>query len=205
MNQSPKQHDYLRRLETTHYTGEAWVHWSLTMDGRSTGWLSPSFHYHFRELLTHACFRHRLSCLVYCLMPDHVHMLWHGLTPQSNQLSAMAFFRKRSNESLGKINHRWQNQAYERVLRESEIEQDELQGIVEYIARNPERAGLVDQDAFGSYRFTGCLLPGYPELRLFQEDSWTRIWRAMSYLKRTAVFTQPDPKRVIDSPKPNSS
>jgi hypothetical protein len=125
-------------------------------------------------------------------MPDHVHMLWHGLTPNSDQLRALTFFRKASNQSLRRIGFQWQNQAYDRVLREKELEVNELQTIVEYIARNPERNGLVAADQFASYGYSGCLLPGYPELRLFEPDSWTRIWRALAYLKKTAVFTRLD-------------
>ena len=183
----PDKHDYLRRLPREFYVGEAWVHWSLTIDQRTTGWLSPVFLFRFREILTHTCFRYRLACLVYCLMPDHIHMLWHGLSAESNQLNAMSFFRKRSNESLRKLGHQWQLQGYDRVLREEEVVQTELVGIVEYIARNPERAGLVPPDGFGKYLYTGCLLPGYPELKLFQPDSWDRIWRVLSYLKKNGV------------------
>ncbi len=121
-------------------------------------------------------------------MPDHLHMLWHGLTASSDQLRAIAFFRKASNESLARIGYQWQNQAHDRVLRQEEIEANELQGIGEYIARNPERSNLVPADGYASYKYTGCLLPGYPELRLFESDSWTRIWRALAYLKKTSVL-----------------
>ncbi len=62
-------------------------------------------------------------------MPDHLHMLWHGLTASSDQLRAIAFFRKASNESLARIGYQWQNQAHDRVLRQEEIEANQLQGI----------------------------------------------------------------------------
>ncbi|MFO0941588.1 MAG: hypothetical protein U0930_12575 [Pirellulales bacterium] len=91
----------------------------------------------------------------------------------------MTFFRKANIESLGRIGFHWQSQAHDRVLRESEVEINELQTIGEYIARNPERNGLVPVDGYASYKYTGCLLPGYPELRLFEPDSWTRVWRAL--------------------------
>ena len=86
------EHDYLRRLESENYCGEAWVHWSLTMNKRATGSLTPKFLYRFREILTHTCFRFRVASMVYCLMPDHAHMLWHGVSTSSNQLRAMEFF-----------------------------------------------------------------------------------------------------------------
>ncbi|WP_168564501.1 hypothetical protein [Crateriforma spongiae] len=189
------QDDYLKRLCPGAYQGESWVHWSLTMDGRATGWLDPRFLYRFREILTHTGFRHRIACLVYCLMPDHVHMLWHGLADDSDQRAATSFFRKQTNLSLKRIGFRWQLQAYDRVLRDTEVEQTELRAIVEYIVRNPERAGLIDHKRFASYAYSGCRLPGFPDLRLFEEDSWPRLWRALSYLKRTDLFHVADSKR----------
>ncbi len=181
---------YLRRLETERYCGEAWVHWSLTVQERRTGWLTPKFLYRFREILTHTCFRFRIGCLIYCLMPDHTHLLWHGLSRESNQLRAMEFMRRQTNASLRRIGFEWQLQAYDRVIREKEVATTELEGVADYIARNPERKGLVAIDGFATYPYSGCLLPGYPELRLFEDDSWTRVWRAMSYLKRTKVFAE---------------
>src|SRR2546430_8520043 len=34
-----------------------------------------------------------LSCPTYCLMPDHVHIVWMGLWLKTDQREAMAFFR----------------------------------------------------------------------------------------------------------------
>jgi hypothetical protein len=45
--------DRLRRLAPEYYRGQAYVHWSLTMDDRKTGWLVPIFYYKYREILTH--------------------------------------------------------------------------------------------------------------------------------------------------------
>jgi len=189
-----QNHGYLRRLERENYQGDAWVHWSLTIEGRRVGWLTPLFLYRFREILCHTCFRYQLACGIYCLMPDHMHLLWRGLASTSDQLNGMKFFRVRVNEALGKVGYKLQRQAYDRVLREWEIERNELETIVTYLARNPERAGLLEADQFGRYPYTGCLLPGYPELKLFQPDSWSRFWRAMNYLERTELFRHPDPR-----------
>ena len=71
--------DYLRRLSPEHYRGQAYVHWSMTMDDRKTGWLIPIFYYKFREILTHTVFRYALCCPIYCCMPDHIHLLWVGI------------------------------------------------------------------------------------------------------------------------------
>jgi hypothetical protein len=61
--------------------------------------------------------------------------------------------------------------------------------VVEYIARNPERARLVEPDCYRQYLYTGCLVPGYPELGPWQPDYWVRFWRTYAYL-RTHGFQQ---------------
>jgi putative transposase len=161
--------DHLRRLTPEFYRGDAIVHWSLTMLDRKPGWLSVAFLYRFRELLTHSTFRYTLACPIFCLMPDHIHMLWIGLRSGSDQLLAMKHFRKTMNESLRRIGHELQDQAYDHVLREEVRKEAGFREVCDYIARNPERAGLVPNDAYASYKFTGCIVPGYPELRPFED------------------------------------
>ena len=184
------ERDYLRRLPPGNYRGQAWVHWSLTIDERKTGWLSPVFYYKFRELLTHSLFRHALCCPIFCLMPDHIHMVWIGILDQSDQLPAMKHFRKRLNGVLSCINMQLQGQAYDNVLDENERQESALMETCEYIARNPERAGLVSVDAYAEYKYSDCLVPGYPELKVFSSDYWMRFWRAYSFLRKNGLIRQ---------------
>ena len=74
------------------------------------------------------------------------------------------------------------------------MEREAIENSAEYIARNPERKGLIDVDAFATYPFTGCLLPGAARLKLFTENGWDEIWRTLAFLKRTECFRRPDPK-----------
>jgi putative transposase len=176
-------HDYLKRLPPEHYRGQAYVHWSMTIDERKKGWLAPIFYYKFREVLTHTMFRYGLCCPIYCCMPDHLHLLWIGVLDDSDQRTAVKYFRKQINPILDKLEARFQKQPYDHVLREEERAKDAFETVVEYIARNPERAGLVRPDCYQEYPFTGCLVPGYPELRPWQPDYWERFWRAYAYLQ----------------------
>lgn len=73
--------DYLKRLDAAAYRGLAVVHWTLTIRERRTGWLDGRFYYHFRELLTHSLFRYAIVCPIFCLMPDHIHMLCKRFSP----------------------------------------------------------------------------------------------------------------------------
>lgn len=184
--------DYLRRLPPEAYRGHAYVHWSMTMDDRQTGWLVPIFYYKFREILTHTAFRYGLCCPIYCCMPDHIHMLWIGILQSSDQRHAAKYFRKQLNPILEKLNARFQGQPFDHVLRDEQRERGAFEGVVEYIARNPERAGLVPRDAFREYKYTGCLMPGYPELSPWQNDYWQRFWRIYSYLQKNGLFSQLD-------------
>ncbi len=85
MEHPPCDADYLKRLPPEFYRGQACVHWSLTIEDRKTGWVVPVFHYRFRELLAHTMFRYGLCCPVFCLMPDHMHLLWVGILDSADQ------------------------------------------------------------------------------------------------------------------------
>ena len=176
------KHDYLKRLPPEYYRGNSYVHWSLTMHERKTGWLVPIFYYKFRELLTHAAFRYDFCCPIYCLMPDHIHLLWIGITDGCDQRNAMKFFRELVNKSLLKLDARLQDQSFDHVLRDEERARTAFEDVAEYIARNPERKQLVQPDRFMDYKFTGCLVPGYPNLSPFQDAYWDLFWRIYARL-----------------------
>jgi putative transposase len=180
-------HDFLRRLPAENYRGRAFVHWSMTIDERRTGWLVPVFYYKFRELLTHTAFRYGLCCPIYCCMPDHIHLLWVGIATACDQRVAARYFRKHVNSILKVLGFRFQHQPYDHVLCEDECERGAFETVAEYIARNPERAGLVQADCFRDYSFTGCLIPGYPELSPWQADYWDRFWRVYSYVTHNGL------------------
>src|SRR5882724_2956730 len=86
---------FLPRLTREFYQGDAVVQWTLTVFDRGTGWLNDSFHLAFRELLLHAVAREGLICPAYCLMPDHIHLMWMGLRGDTDQKNGMAFLRTR--------------------------------------------------------------------------------------------------------------
>ncbi len=174
---------HLSRLEQEHYRGQAYVHWVMTIANRQTGWLIPAFNYKFRELLTHTSFRYALVCPIYCLMPDHIHMVWIGIDDQTDQQNALRYFRKHIRSPLEKLGFKLQHQPYDYVLRESERKETAFEQLVEYVARNPERKDLVPPDGFRKYKYTGCLVPGYPELNLWESDYWPRFWRVYAFLR----------------------
>ena len=173
-----------RRLEPDAYRGEAYVHWTVCINDRRTGWLTPVFYYRFRELLTHSLSRYHIVCPMYCLMPDHMHLVWIGISDQADQRLAIRHLLTSANESLGRIGFGVQTEPYDHVLRDDERKEEAFVGLCDYVARNPERRRIVPIDGYASYSYTGCLVPGYPELRPFAMDYWTRFWRVRSYLVR---------------------
>jgi hypothetical protein len=115
-------------------------------------------------------------------MPDHIHLLWIGILSGSDQRNAMKYFRRHLNSVLQKLNFELQRQPYDHVLRETERKETQFRNLVEYIARNPERANLVEPGQYSNYPYTDCLVPGYPELKLFEPDYWERFWRIYEFL-----------------------
>ena len=177
-----QRHKYLKRLPPEYYRERAYVHWSLTMEDRKTGWLVPIFYYKYREILTHTAFRFGLCCPIYCCMPDHIHMLWVGILEECDQRITMRYFRKQLTPVLETLKAKLQLQPYDHVLREEEREKNAVETVAEYITRNPERQKLVPSDGYAVYPYSGCLVPGYPELKPFETGYWERFWRIYSHL-----------------------
>lgn len=111
-------------------------------------------------------------------MPDHAHLLLVGLGEDSDQRLAVEFLRKHLSPALAP--HVWQRQAHDHVLRDAEREQGAFGSIANYILENPVRAGLCGRA--GDYVYSGCCVPGYPELATHADDYWQRFWRVYNYL-----------------------
>jgi putative transposase len=166
---------HLPRLAGAAYRGKAILHWTLTVRDRATGWLTNSFTRRFRWIILHGCARYSVSCPVYCLMPDHIHLLVHGWSAQGDQRTFMRFLRQHTNTILTETAHRWQPQAHDHVLRADERDNHSFEQLVHYITHNPVRAGLVTTPQ--AWPHTGTVIPGYPELTLWNPDFWDRYWR----------------------------
>lgn len=165
----------MKRLSPEYYRGYAFVHWSMTLHDRRTGWLTDAFHARFRELHLHALSRHGLLCPIYCLMPDHLHLLWLGLAPVSDQDKAASFFRRYLNEALGASGVELQRQTWDVVLREKDRERDAVLKTVFYIAENPVRAGLVPRAR--NWPFSGSQAAGYPQFDWREPDYGEKAWK----------------------------
>ncbi len=106
-------------------------------------------------------------------MPDHMHFLWVGVATETDQLKASEFFRKHVNTILSPF--RFQKQPYDNVLREKDRERNAFRKTAGYILENPVREGLCSSAE--QYPWAGSVVPGYPDLDVFDKGYWDLFWR----------------------------
>jgi len=107
-------------------------------------------------------------------MPDHVHLVWMGMRPESDQRNAMTFLRTGLEPALGE-KQRWQHQPHDHVLREEERKQDAFSSACYYVLQNPVRAGLVRSAE--EWQYLGAVLPGYPDVHPLRDGFWDLFWK----------------------------
>jgi REP element-mobilizing transposase RayT len=177
-----RPHSHLPRLDKAHYQGAAIVHWTFAMEDRAVGWLDDLAHARIRELLVHMVCRYELVCPVYCVMPDHIHMILMGISSLSDQRKAVLFLRRQLNGLLGVSDVRLQKQAYDHVLREQEREQGAFEKIAWYVLENPLRAGLVKSRE--EWKYSGCVVFGHPGWNVFHDEFWDSFWKEYEVSRR---------------------
>ena len=97
------------------------------------------------------------------VMPNHVHCIVRPLQPSDGDLediigSWKSFTARRINADLGTTGESWQDESYDRIIRDEE----HLWNSIQYIGRNPEIAAL------------SCHLWINPE---WERLGWTFEWR----------------------------
>jgi len=164
---------HLPRLPREYYQGDAVVHWTLPIAMRGIGWLNEPFHVRFREIMLHASAREGLLCTTYCLMPDHLHLVWMGLRLDSDQRNGMKSLREHLGPTLRP--HRFQHLPHDHVLREHERKRNAFAAVCQYILENPFKSELIPRGK--EWPFCGSVVPGYPTLHPMQPDFWPKFWK----------------------------
>ncbi|HMJ90027.1 MAG TPA: hypothetical protein VK530_09435, partial [Candidatus Acidoferrum sp.] len=121
----------------------------------------------------HTAAREGLLCPIYCLMPDHIHLVWMGLRRASDQRNGMAFLRTYLEPQLAPA--KFQPQAQDEVLKEEARKRNAFAKVCFYIRANPVRAGLIHESE--EWPYVGCVVPGYPELSPYEEVFWPKFWQ----------------------------
>jgi len=97
--------------------------------------------------------RSGVNLYVYCLMPDHLHLLIQPEKQGVNVSNFVGSFKSKAYRLCkkfrieGKI---WQPRFYDHIVRKSE----DLSEIVKYILNNPVRKNLVEK--WSDYPYSGC-------------------------------------------------
>jgi REP element-mobilizing transposase RayT len=172
---------YLPRLPRPYYQGDAVIHWTLTIEHRKQGWLSAALESRFRELMLHTAAREGLICPIYCLMPDHLHLVWMGLRLDTDQMNGMAFLRTYLEPALR--NAKFQGQAQDRVLREQQRKRGAFAKVCFYDAANPVREQLVERAE--DWPHTNSVIPGYPKLHPLEGGFWQKFWQLYFQMRQT--------------------
>lgn len=188
---NPNRSFYLPRLPREYYQGDSVTHWTLSINRRQTGWLNESFHNFFRETMLHTAAREGLICPVYCLMPDHIHLVWMGLSLNTDQLNGMAFLRTHLKSNL--MPAKFQHQAHDHVLKEEERHHNAFALVCNYILMNPVEKSLSNTPI--AWPYNGCVVPGYPDLHPLQDDFWNKCWKIYNKLR------QPDSGNLSRPPR----
>ena len=97
----------------------------------------------YLELMDQWCGEHGVQVWAYCLMPNHVHAILRPLKPKTDPLEKILQSRKRRtsreiNSKLGLAGEFWQEESFDRIIRDEE----HLDRCLQYIGINPRRGGL---------------------------------------------------------------
>jgi hypothetical protein len=165
----------------------------MTIFDRATGWLNNGFHLKFREIMLHAATREGLFCPAYCLMPDHIHLIWPGLRRETDQRNGMTFLRKHLEPFLAPS--KFQPQAHDHVLRDEERKRNAFAKICFYILANPARYKLIKETE--RWPYCGAIIPGYPALHPQNEDYWPLLWKLYQRARSPDAGQRKLPIRVV--------
>jgi putative transposase len=186
---------YLPRLKRVFYQADAVVFWTLPVSHRQEGWLTDGFHAAFREMMLHAAAREGLLCPAYCLMPDHLHLVWMGVRREADQRNGMKFLRAQLGPFLQPA--KFQHQAHDHVLTAKERQRQAFSvACADYVLLNPLRAGLVQTPA--AWPYLGAVIPGYPRLAPFDADYWPWFWKHYFSVREPGLEQRVLPPREME-------
>ena len=112
------------------------------------------------EQIARAADEQLFAVIVYCFMPDHVHLLVEGQSADSDGKKFIARAKQYSGFHYKKEHgsNLWQRYGFEHTLRDDEL----TLAVAKYILENPVRAGLVNR--VEDYPFVGSLVYSLAEL-----------------------------------------
>jgi putative transposase len=155
-------HKTLPRLPPESYIGIKHVHFVPKTEQRRKLFKSQEVVDPIVKMLKEKVDKHDCDCIVYAVMPDHVHMILRGRTAESDTLTCHNDWKGETGLWLSEYFHKehlWQYRSYDHVYRSHEYEKRALAKTINYILQNPVRAGLVE--CWHEYPFLGSLIGPY--------------------------------------------
>ena len=142
-------------LDASFYQMPGWIYFiTIATNFKTSYFVKEDLNKEIIECLKRGKERLKCKVYVYCLMPDHLHIL---CGTNENHISVLDFvnqFKGKSTRIGWKYEIKgplWQKRNYDHILRKEE----NLQEIADYIVNNPVRGGLVER--WNQYPFCGYL------------------------------------------------
>lgn len=122
--------------------------------------------------LGHVVFRKRWSCLAYCLMPNHVHLLLE--TPEANLAAGMQYLHGSYAQAFNK-RHACSGHLFQGRYGSVRVKDDlQVWTTIRYIAHNPVNAGLSTSPATWPWSSYAAALGG-------PAPAWLDVAQLLSY------------------------
>lgn len=154
MNRSepPRVREKKHRLPIEAYQGEVIAAFTLCLKDKNPAFEQSEVARALVEMLRQACDEHQCVALVYCFMPDHLHVILRGQSAEANLWRAVVQFKQRSGFWLAQEQGcRWQKDFYDHVMRKDE----DVKAQIRYVVDNPVRKGLVGR--WDEHPYTGAI------------------------------------------------
>jgi putative transposase len=139
------------RLPREAYVGQVAVAFTACVGRREPLFQDSGVVHQFASLLRDCAQRYASSVIIYCFMPDHVHVVLQGNEENADLWRAVVAFKQRTGFWLKRNSPgvAWQKDFFDRVIRGD----SDLLRTLRYVAENPVRAGLAV--VWNEYPFLG--------------------------------------------------
>ena len=139
---SPPIRERHHRLPRDHYIGMKRGAFTLCIKDRIPIFRNASIAHGVLDLLEALCSEHHARIWVALCMPDHIHMLLEGSSPEADLWALIVRFKQQTGYLLYRrgLTARWQKDFYDHLLRDEEDQENQAL----YILNNPVRGGLAE-------------------------------------------------------------
>ena len=141
------------RLPLECYRGKIFVAFTANTYQKTQFFIRRSIVSPIIDMLERALVRNDCVSPAYCFMPNHLHIIIHGLSDAADTWRAMVDFKQLSGYWFSKNNYpvKWQKDFYDHIIRKNE----DLAAQIQYIWDNPVRKKLVSD--WKEYPFIGAI------------------------------------------------